>query len=168
MKDPIQAWADAVSLLLAEMSEQDFGYPISVNELLPPVAYEGTLPSTLAPLYAVIGGANLMDVHVGYCIDPPEVVAGSPGRGPTVIRGHSTIPIRVFGADGGGNLFAIGTEVDAVYYLLHEAALEEVYVETDREIAKLVGASLLGFLDRLYVDIEAFVHMRERHVYMTR
>jgi hypothetical protein len=153
---------------LAELAQQDFGYPLGVNEVRPTSPTFHTLPSELAPLYAAFDGVSLPDVHVGYFIDPAARVESSASRGePTRFQGGSPQPIRVFGSDGGGGRFALGESDNAVYYLPSAGAVKAgTYVENSAAPVRRVAGSVGEFLGRLKMDIEAFLRDDKAHAYM--
>jgi hypothetical protein len=166
--EPFRKWAEAMKGLLAELATQQTSYSFDKNELLN-AASTNVIPfGALRPLYAVCGGLSLPDVHNGHFIDTADRMASAVKRGePNQIAGERPIEIHVFGSDGGGSYFAVGTSDGAVYYLHSEGCVEDnVYFENDAFPARRVSDSVIGFLQRLLSDVEAFVHMREGHVYI--
>src|SRR5262245_7262739 len=143
MDNYFKNWVTSVRATLAEMAAIDFGYPFGTNEVRERSAERHVVPPSLEPLYAVCDGANLMDVHVGYDIHPAWLVEAAAKRGyPTRIEGASPRAIHVFGSDGGGSTFALGTEDGAVYYLPNEALIEDgVYEENeDMPVCRVAGS----------------------------
>jgi hypothetical protein len=163
-------WANLVRELLAELASQQSDYPFGTNELREPSPNHADLPGELQPLYAVFDGMSLPDVHIGYFIDSAERVASASKRGePVVVEGRQSIPIQVFGSDGGGDRFALGTVDGAVYFLPASGAVRNgKFIEDDVVTVRRISGSVIGFLERLGSDIEAFVHGREGHVYLDR
>lgn len=170
MDDYLENWVTSVRATLAEMAEMDWGYPIGTNDVRERSAERHVVPPSLEPFYAICDGASLMDVFVGYDIHPSWMVEAAARRGwPTRIEGKSPRAIHVFGSDGGGSMFALGTEDGAVYYLPNEALIEDgVYEENELCPVRRVAGSVVEFLERLKGDIEAFVRGDEDHPYMTR
>jgi hypothetical protein len=166
--DYFENWVTSVRATLAEMAEMDWGYPIHTNEVRERSAERHVVPPSLEPLYEVCDGASLMNVYVGYDIHPSWMVEAAAQRGlPTRIKGKSPRAIHVFGSDGGGCMFALGTEDGAVYFLPNEALIEGGVYEEDEDmpVCRLAG-SVVEFLDRLKADIEAFVRGDEDHPFM--
>ena len=155
--------------LLTELASQQTPYPFGTNELDSPVPTNAVMPEALRPLYAVCNGASMEDVWNGYFIHSADELALNKQRGlPTRIAGTPPIEIEVFGSDGGGGSYALGTVDGAVYYLPSWGGAVEnnVYVADDRMGTPRISASVIGFLQRLLADVEAFVHQREGHVYI--
>jgi hypothetical protein len=165
-----EAWADSIRQILDELASQPSDYPLGSNELREKSASHEGLPAEFEPLYAVSDGMSLPDVHIGYFIDPAHRVSSAAQRGePTVIEGKSMMPIHVFGSDGGGGRFALGTGDHAVYYLPSSGAVKNgVFVEDEVATVRRVAGSLIDFLWLLKADIEAFVNGHENHVYIAR
>jgi hypothetical protein len=162
--NPFELWAVTVRAALEEVSAQDFGYPIDVQELLPPAAPPIVVPG-LEPLYAVCDGLSAPDVHVGYFLHPAARVLTASERGePTHVRGER---ITVFGSDGGGSRFALRHGDGHVLYLPVEGGVDGgTYLEDDWVRSREVGSSLLDFLERLAIDIRAFVAHDVTHRYL--
>jgi hypothetical protein len=153
--------------LLAQLASQETPYPFDTNELRSPASTNAVLPEALRPLYAVCGGVSLPDVWNAYFVHSADKLALNKKRGlPTRIAGTPPIDIEVFGSDGGGGTFAVATD-GAVYYLPSWGVVENnVYTGDDIRGARRISSSVIGFLQRLLADVEAFVHQREGHVYI--
>jgi hypothetical protein len=160
-------WAISMKGLLTELASQATPYPFDTNELRSPVSTSAVVPEALWPLYAVCDGANLPDVWNGYFIDAADELALNKKRGlPTQIAGTPPLEIEVFGSDGGGGSFAVAAD-GAVYYLPSWGVVENnVYTGDETRGARRISGSVIGFLQRLLADVEAFVHQRDGHVYI--
>lgn len=151
---------------LAEIARQDFGYPLGTNEVRPPEgALPSALPSALHELYGACDGLSMPDVHVGYFVDRAARAAAAAQRGEPTELAKS--PVHVFGSDGGGGRFALGTHDGAVYYLPSSGAVRGVEFIADasapvQKLAPDVGA----FLARLAADVHAFAEDDRAHVYL--
>jgi hypothetical protein len=156
-----------MSDLLAELARQETPYPFDTNELRSPVSRDAVVPEALRSLYAVCDGVSLPDVWNAYFIDPADELVSNKKRGlPIQIAGTPPIEIEPFGSDGGGGIFAVTTD-GAVYYLPSWGVVENnVYIGDDTRGARRISNSVIGFLQRLLADVEAFVHSREGHVYI--
>ena len=154
-ENPFERWAATVRAALSELTPEMFSYPIGVNELRPPAPHPVVVPG-LEPLYEVCDGLSAPDVHVGYFLAPAErVLKVSEKGGPTRIRGER---ITVFGSDGGGNMFALSHKNGHVLYLPVEGGIEDgLYLERPGVRSRVVGRTLLEFLERVAVDIRAFL-----------
>jgi hypothetical protein len=155
--------------LLTELASQQTPYPFGTNELHSPVPTDAVVPEALRPLYAVCGGASMPDVWNGYFIQSADKLALNKQRGlPTRIARTPAIEIAVFGSDGGGGSYVLGLADGAVYYLPSwgDAVENNVYVADERMGTPRISASVIGFLQRLLADVEAFVRQREGHVYI--
>lgn len=167
----IKEWIKAVRSTLANLASQDFGYPLGVNEVRERSAVpHAGLPLKLEALYGAFDGVSLPNVHVGYFIDPASRVVSAAERGePTLVEGDRPITIHVFGSDGGGGRFALGMNDGAVYYLPSSGAVEDgKFLESPTARVCQVATSVSGFLERLRMDIEAFVRDDIEHEYMAR
>ncbi len=160
----------AVRDLLAELSIQNFGYPLGVNEVRDPAPQCSDLPSGLQPLYAVCDGVGMPDVHIGYFIDRASRTASARVRGePTQIQGVESSKIHVFGSDGGGGRFALEDTSGAVYYLPSTGAVNEgVFIVDDVARPQKVAERLIGFLWLIQEDVEAFIMGRQGHIYINQ
>ena len=163
-------WAQSLTSLLTELASQETPYPYDKNELLDPIPTDAVVPEALRPLYAVCGAASMPDVWNGYFIDSADRLAWYKGRDlvPTQIGGTPPIEIEVFGSDGGGGIYALGIADGAVYFLPSWGYIVEdnVYFPDDTMGTPRISASVIGFLQRLLADVEAFVHQREGHIYI--
>jgi hypothetical protein len=81
---------------------------------------------------------------------------------------RSRFPPNCTKAHGGGSFFAVGTSDGAVYYLpLDSASIENnVYIRDRVHGARRISGSVIEFLQRLPCDVEAFVRMRDGHVFI--
>lgn len=165
-----EAWAKSVRTTLEELASHDFRYPLGVNEVRGKSRAHRSVPPALEPLYASFDGVSLPDVHVGYFIDPAHRVASAAERGePTLVDGEPPRAVHVFGSDGGGGRFALGSEDGAVYYLPSSGAVRGgMFLPDDASPVRRVATSVRQFLDLLKADIEAFVHGEDAHSYMAR
>jgi hypothetical protein len=155
--------------LLAELAGQQTPYPFDTNELPSPVPTDAVVPEALRPLYAVCGGASMPDVWNGYFIHSADKLALNKQRGlPTRIAGTPPIEIAVFGSDGGGGSYVLGLADGAVHYLPSWGGFVEnnIYIGDDKIGTPRISNSVIGFLQRLLADVEAFVHQRDGHVYI--
>jgi hypothetical protein len=155
-------------VLLAELADLDFGYPLDTNEVLAPQPSPPKVPAGLEDLYGVCDGVSMPDVYVGYFLDSAAEAASRPSRGePTEIQGTTRIPISVFGTDGGGgNRFAIGPG-GSIYYLPSSGAvLKGTFHEDHLVKASVKAATLLDFLWLMYGDVKAFINDEKSHVYI--
>jgi hypothetical protein len=165
-----ESWADTVRAALAELATQQSEYPLGTNQLRAPSRQSSKLPAELQPLYAVCDGMSLPDVHIGYFIDPAQRVMSASERGePTRVEGKQSVEVQVFGSDGGGGRFALGTAEGAVYYLPSSGAVRNgAFVEDDIVRARRIAGSVVEFISRLEDDIRAFVHGSADHVYLDK
>ena len=62
-------WARELQVLLAELADLDFGYPLDTNEVLAPQLSPPKVPAGLEDLYGVCDGVSMPDVYVGYFLD---------------------------------------------------------------------------------------------------
>lgn len=163
-----EVWANAVRVLLKEFESQDLGYPSGVNHLREKASSFHRVPRDLQQLYSVCDGISLPDIHNGYFIESAERIASSSERGePTEIQGKTKTAIYVFGSDGGGGRFALGTKDHAIYYLPSSGAVKNgVFIEDTVTTARTLATNLIAFLWLLKSDIEAFVHGDEHHSYI--
>jgi hypothetical protein len=163
-----KSWADQVTEVLIELASQHSDYPFGTNELRKATLHHADLPQKLQPLYEVCDGISLPDVHNGYFIDSVQRVMSASKRGePILVEGSQSIPILVFGTDGGGGRFVLGTVDGAVYYLPSSGALKNsTYIEDSVVTIRRVAGSVIEFLWQLKDDIEAFVYGHESHVYL--
>lgn len=166
----IEQWAKSVRATLAELSRQDFGYPLGCNEIRDKSFYRTPPHPSLKPLYEFFDGISLPDVHVGYFIDPVHRIVSASERGePTLIKGKSPRAIHVFESDGGGGRFALATEDGAIYYLPSSGAVREgIYFENETAPALRIAENITAFLDLLKADIEAFTRGDQDHRYIAR
>ena len=75
----------------------------------------------------------------------------------------------MFGSDGGGGRFALDLDDKAVYYLPSMCGVEDgVLFVHDAAPVRRIADSVMDFLDRLKVDIEAFVRGDTTHTYMAQ
>ncbi len=169
MSNTYADWARDLRVLLTELADLDFGYPLDTNEVIGPQPSPTQVPAGLEDLYAVCDGVSMPDVYVGYFLDSAAEVAARPARGePTHIEGAARIPISVFGTDGGGNRFALGPG-GAIYYLPSSGAvLNGTFYEDHLVKASVKAATLLDFLWLLYGDVKAFIHDEKGHVYIPK
>ena len=154
---------------LANLASQDFGYPMGVNEVREKSnESHAPLPFDLESIYSVFDGVSLPDVHIGYFIDSASRTASAAERGePTVVEGKERIAIHVFGSDGGGGRFALGLCDGAIYYLPSSGAVKDgTFIEDYSTPVRQIAASIMDFLDRLKMDIEAFVRDECDHEFM--
>jgi hypothetical protein len=168
--EDFERWVAVLRKTLAELTTQRFDYPLGVNEVRSASSSRADLPHDLTPLYAVCDGVSLPDVHIGYFIDTAVRSSSAADRGePTRIDGIHSTAIHVFGSDGGGGRFAVGTTDGTVYYLPSSGAVRDgVFFEGKVMKARRVAGSLLDFLWLLSADVEAFIQGREDHVYIAR
>jgi hypothetical protein len=164
-----KSWADQVTEVLVELASQHSDYPLGTNELRKAASHHVDLPQKLQSLYEVCDGISLPDVYNGYFIDSAQRVASASNRGePILVEGSQSIPIHVFGSDGGGGRFVLGTVDGAVYYLPSSGAVNNsTYIEDSVVTIRRVAGSVIEFLWRLNDDIKAFVYGHEGHVYLT-
>jgi hypothetical protein len=162
-------WADQVTEVLIELASQHSDYPLGTNELRKATLHHADLLQMLQPLYEVCDGISLPDVHNGYFIDSAQRVTSASKRGePILVESSQSIPILVFGSDGGGGRFAIGTVDGSVYYLPSSGAVKNMtYFEDPVVTIRRVAGSVIEFLWRLKDDINAFVYGHDGHVYLT-
>ncbi len=162
-----EAWVVAVNRTLSVLAGQHGG----PNELRAPLgrAVPG-VPEPLSGLYEVCDGLSWPEVHVGYFLDPAERVASAASRGePGLVSGTRSFPVQVFGSDGGGARFALGTADGAVYLLPSGGAvIDSAFLETRTSAVRLVGPNVLEFLQRLKGDLDAFTFQTPGHVYLDR
>src|SRR4029078_2016519 len=125
-----------------------------INEVRDASAFQGQLPFALHPFYLVCDGVSMPDVHNGYFLDrASQVVCAQDFDLPMRIQLLDTtlIAVRVFGRDGGGNMFALG-ENDGAIYLLPNAGVESgTYFEDKPGVRRLAGG-LIEFLWMLHTD----------------
>ena len=86
-----------------------------------------------------------------------------------MVEGRRSIPVYVFGSDGGGGRFALGLEDGAVYYLPSSGEVRDgVFRETNAAVVRRLAPDVIGCLERLLSDIEAFTRGVEGHVFLDR
>ncbi len=165
-------WLSSVNKALRDMKKQDFGYSLGTNEVQEiSSSRDILLPKDLEPFYSVIDKISLPDVYNGYFIDPPARIANASERGePTRVRferDKEDMPVQIFGGDGGGGRFALSLQDGVVYYLPSFATVEEgIFFEDDDAIVKRIASNMSDFLERLKIDIEAFVYNKKDHKFM--
>lgn len=120
---------------------------------------EPPLPRTLLELYASIGEASLEHLHNAYFIRPLAWVLESLHRSdiPAWAPEVAAERLAVFASDGGGRLFAVGYDSEAVFRLPVGGVANQVY---DRSIDAIgpgeVAADLPDFLAQLLRIAQAF------------
>lgn len=179
MTTDIRTKVEEIRESIDRLDESQFDYAIGVNEVrLPPDASAGgSAPPghdndgpglrDLWRFYAACDGFDMPDLHVGYFVDPLRRVRTATERGEPRRIEPGGLAVQVFGSDGGGGRFAIGTADGRVYYLPSSGAVHDGTFREDATVKiRPLAPSLLGFLERLHFDIEAFVEGRAGHVFM--
>ena len=164
MIDP--TWASRLSNLLRELHSIDFGYPLGCNvvracegsEVEAVLRSEGldAIPG-LQAFYRICDGVNCPDVHNGYFLKSlTDLVEGVRDREPLTIGGCLEGSIAVVGSTGGGGRFAIYCPNGSVL-LLGCGLVQDRVFHAVPESVKVMAPSFGEFLERLLLDVEAFV-----------
>lgn len=163
-------WHRKLRAALAELAQQDFGYPIDENEVRAPASSPADLPEALRSLYSVCDGLSCPDVHVGYFLHPASWVVTAARRGePTRVDGPQPFAIHVFGSDGGGSRFALRLDDGAVYFLPSSGAVHDgAWLEERVVVPEKLADTVAEFLWRLEADVQAFLRGAEDHAFMAR
>jgi hypothetical protein len=161
--------------LIRILEPMDFGYPVGENEIRPPKKLKRAIPRELVPLYAECDGPDLPDVRNGYFLSSTSHLDLDGRKGERVrVSGRESFAICVFGTDGGGGRFALrlndgAIDGGAVYYLPSEGAvIRGTWEERGRIQAIPIAGDVMGFLERLADDVEAFARRDEDHKYLDR
>ena len=174
-------WKAQLAQLLEEFAALDLGYPAGESRLgLPASQAElDALANAVAlreeaPLYAfyrVCAEVQLPDVHNGYFILPPRLVlrgwqSGEPRR----LSGPHAREILSFGGDGGGGRFALDRDGDGEVLHLGEGAVHDGLFDgderEDHRPVTVLAPDLPAFLDRMLVDVDAFLRDDREWTYM--
>lgn len=161
-------WRVRMEAALAQLRTIDLGYPQGENVVqvgaepnaVAEMAAGAGIPllSPLVHFYRHCGGVSLPDVHVGYFVHPPELVVRGRQQGePQRLTGTYDRAVIVFGSDGGGGRFVIGTDGDGEVLYLGEGRVEDAVYDGWNGDVRVLSESLNGFLDRLLADVEAFI-----------
>jgi hypothetical protein len=164
-------WAGLMASLVLELASFDFGYlvPISANQFTPPISTPiiDQLPGMLIPLYRVCDGLRLPDVHNGYFLMPAKELIESKDASSILQPSGLSIPVCVFGSDGGGSRFAVGTIDHSVYYVPSTVGVEgNMFIDGSRACSRKVSKSVVEFLMVLLTDVYAFVDGNTAHVFL--
>lgn len=168
-EDKLQLWAAEMNTLLTQISALDSGFDLEGNQIhAPAAALSDNIPAPMRSMYHVFNGLDIPDVYNGYFIDSAERVATAVERGmPTRIVGKPSRPIRVFGSDGGGGLFALDEDDGSVHYLQSDGVIEGgVFEESENVRARLVARHVADLLKLLLDDVGAFATGKEAHRYI--
>jgi hypothetical protein len=151
--------------LVARVKDMDLGYPAGVNEVRDGLSSPENIPAQLEPLYRSADGLSFPDVCGGYFLDSASWVASAQSRGePASVAGNSTMPVRVFGSDGGGGRFVLRLDDGSVYYLPSSGAVREgVYDHDDVAVPRRLAETVLEFMWKLKDDVDAFVRDDQGH-----
>ena len=116
-------------------------------------------PDALAVLHRHIGPVSLPDIGNGYflhSVDSLTDCLDHDGYPDHIGEPFSTnVEIVVFGSNGGGDLYAIGTHDGRVYRLREAQYLHGVYSGTTAGITT-IGEDLRDFLQRFLIAVTAF------------
>jgi len=175
----IKSWIKSASLLLNELAEIDFGYPLGENIIRSPknkdivqlslsnVGYSND--KTLYDFYLTCDGLSWPDVNNGYFINSIEKFNGKEllqKMVPVKITGAYADSIMVFGSDGGGGLFAIRKSQNDILYLPTGPVKNGVFDGNAGKVQK-IGDNFSEFLKRLLDDLRAFVLDEEGYIYIS-
>ena len=148
-------------------------YPAGKNALNPPATatelrwlegrFAGFGGETFLAFYAASNGLTWSDVHNGFWLDRISDLRKR-GRHPSAITGDFEGPIRVFGTDGGGGMYAF-LENRRIYHLPPAMILRGVY-EADARNVEVVAGNFEFFLRRLRGDLDAFVRCDRSWTFM--
>lgn len=158
---------DGLEVLLARFTEgfqARFGYPPGTNAVVRPDPAEAAadtrdlaaagVPAALVNLYREVAEIRAPDVGHGYFVHTaPDVLAGLAGAQPTRLAGAPAEGIVVFGSDGGGGLFALGTSGGAVHHLTGGSWLGDAY--DAGSAATVIAPDVPGFLSWLSAALAA-------------
>ncbi|MEU7525111.1 hypothetical protein AB0A74_05210 [Saccharothrix sp. NPDC042600] len=145
--------AHAVNHLLLHFQAR-FGYPPDEQTIGGPAAADelarasGVLPEQLLTFYRHVSEVDLPDVFNGFFIHPLNtVLANLPDPlTPKHAPGLTDSSLVVFGSDGGGTLFALGTEDGVVYVLPVGEIRDGAYLGGGAEPGRAVFQDLWDFL----------------------
>lgn len=157
-----------------ELMEIDFGYPLGDNEVASPG--EGKVSAAvfdrmaneaarkqLASIYAQCDGFSLPDVHVGYFLKPAaELESYDRDSEPDTLLLNGARGVLPLGSTGGGDLFVIDGQTGKVL-LLPPGPLQDGLYDASGLAVREVAASLEHFIERLLLDVRAFVHDTEHN-----
>ncbi|MFF5491961.1 hypothetical protein [Streptomyces aquilus] len=115
------------------------------------------VPSDLVMFYSRVEEVSLPDLENGIFIHPAQaVVDGLSGEQPTRLVGSVEDSIVVFGSDGGGGLFAMGSDGLTIYYLSGGSFVGAVY-EADSGEVRISASSLWEFLEYVRDELQSAV-----------
>jgi len=162
---------------LRGLNELDLGYPLGTNIVRDANRANGMPPAYatvsgwrwINELYSASDGLSFPDVHVGYFIKPLERIVNADGYyEPRTVIGDSGEEVSVlpFGSTGGGSLFVVKCNRGEVMLLPPGEFRNGRYDGRGRKV-RVIASSVVGFLDLLREDLEAFVGGVTPHAYIS-
>ena len=170
-------WIKNSNILLKELANIDFGYPLDDNTIRLPrkknivdiaLSDVGALDDALLDFYISCNGLSWADVYNGYFINAIEDLHGKRQTNdlmPSEVKGKLKGRIIVFGSDGGGALFAIRKSEKDILYLPAGRVENGIYDDTAGNV-RIIGGTFSEFLEKLLRDLRAFVLDEEGHIYI--
>lgn len=161
--------------ILRELAAIDFGYPLGDNLVAPPgeqanyALAEAGLDgiSGLLDLYSSCNGISMPDVHNGYFIKPlHKLLEYKPASEPRTVLLDAELEVIPLGSTGGGDLFVVERKSGRVL-LLPPGPLHDGLYDGRQTNVKVVAEGIPQFLDELICDVEAFVHDKQGHRYLS-
>ena len=169
------AWLRQLDDCLRTLREIDLGYPQGENVALSPpdpaslealIARAGLDPrAPIIAFYRACGGLSLPDVYNGYFIGSPDQLLGTLVDEPRRLADPFSCDILVFGWDGGGGRFALGTTGDGQVLHLGDGAVRDGVFDGE-DAVRVVAPDFPSFLERLLADVEAFVRDDRKWEYL--
>lgn len=172
----INTWKQETDLLLADLREIDFGYPLGENVIFSPSPVNveswhlGLMLSDRAALalrafYEVCDGLSWPDVQNGYYIQKSEVLGRVANQHSiTKVKTDITFDVITIGSTGGGTTFVMNFE-GHIIRLPRGRVEDNTYCSSESQV-DLIAEDLFVFLERLSEDLAAFVEDREGYSYL--
>jgi len=156
-----RALRDVVSTFPFEPGDHQVGPRSSAAELAGLRERLPWVPDGLVALQRCVGPISLPDISNGYFLHPVDGLIRrldhDGGADQIGAPFTNNVDIVVFGSNGGGDLYAIGTEDGLVYRLQDAGYLRGVFRGTERGII-VVGKDLRDLLERFLAAVAAFAH----------
>lgn len=164
-----------IKAILPTLYTIDFGYPLGDNIVREPNRPKG-LPESfkakrgtgwLESLYLACDGLSLPDVHSGYFLKPLDrLLSFDLSSEPNTIVGEQPVAVLPFGSTGDGGLFVVDCDRGRVLLLPPGPIRDGQYDGRAGHISE-VAATIPGFVERLYHDVQAFIDNNPHHTYIT-
>lgn len=173
MNTEISHWFDALTTALAELKQKDFGFPIGNNRILPAkpavevhrvIGEIGVEPDpSIVEFYTRCDGVSLPGVQNGYFVHSLDNLTAR--KPPHHVTGEFEADVVIVGSTGGGQLFALRKGQMNVLFLPHGLVNNGVYDGTSAPV-RILADSFAELLDRLLVDVEAFLRSTRNHEFI--